>query len=122
MALAEVAPYMFCINAQAFSFEMANVRHEHEYHLFENFKLPQDTILIPGCIHHGSSMIEHPELIADRIMRLAKIVGRENVIAGADCGFSSQATFKPEVDPKAMWMKFDSLVEGAKIASRKLWS
>ncbi|MDP4593807.1 MAG: cobalamin-independent methionine synthase II family protein [Beijerinckiaceae bacterium] len=121
-ALAQVAPYMFKVNAQAFSFEMANVRHEHEYHLFESFKLPADTILVPGTVHHGSSMIEHPELIAERIMRLANIVGRENVIAGADCGFSSQATFKPEVDPKAMWMKFRSMVEGAKIASKKLWS
>ncbi|MGE3245925.1 MAG: cobalamin-independent methionine synthase II family protein [Beijerinckiaceae bacterium] len=120
-ALADVAPYMFKVNAQAFSFEMANVRHEHEYHLFETQKLEPDTILIPGCIHHGSSMIEHPELIAERITRLANIVGRENVIAGADCGFSSQATFKPEVDPKAMWMKFASLVEGAKIASQRLW-
>lgn len=121
-ALAEVAPYMFKVNAQAFSFEMANVRHEHEYHLFESLKLPDDTILIPGVITHGSSMIEHPELVAERIMRLANIVGRENVIAGADCGFSSQASFKPEVDPKAMWMKFGSLVEGAKIASKKLWA
>ncbi|MCC2096633.1 MAG: cobalamin-independent methionine synthase II family protein [Hyphomicrobiales bacterium] len=120
-ALADVAPYMFRVKAQAFSFEMANVRHEHEYHLFENVKIPKDTILIPGVIAHGSSMIEHPELVAERITRLANIVGRENVIAGADCGFSSQATFKPEVDPKAMWMKFDSMVEGARIASRKLW-
>ncbi len=120
-ALAEVAPYMFRINAQAFSFEMANARHEHEYHLFEQLKLRDDTILIPGVITHGSSMIEHPELVAERITRLANIVGRENVIAGADCGFSSQATFKPEVDPKAMWMKFASMVEGAQIASRRLW-
>lgn len=120
-ALAEVAPYMFRIKAQAFSFEMANVRHEHEYHLFESFKIPDGTILIPGVIAHGSSMIEHPELVAERIMRLANIVGRENVIAGADCGFSSQATFKPEVDPKAMWLKFGSMVEGARIASERLW-
>lgn len=120
-ALADVAPYMLRINAQAFSFEMANVRHEHEYHLFESVKVPDDVILIPGVITHGSSMIEHPELIAERIIRLTNIVGRENVIAGADCGFSSQAIFKPEVDPKAMWMKFDSMVEGARIASRKLW-
>lgn len=120
-ALADVAEFMIKINAQAFSFEMANVRHEHEYHLFETLNLPDDTILIPGVITHGSSMIEHPELVAERILRLANIVGRENVIAGADCGFSSQATFKPEVDPKAMWMKFASMVEGARIASKKLW-
>ena len=121
-ALADVAPFMFRINAQGFSFEMANVRHEHEYHLFETLRPPNDAILIPGVITHGSSMVEHPELVAERILRLTNIVGRENVIAGADCGFSSQATFKPEVDPKAMWLKFEAMVEGARIASAKLWS
>ncbi|MBM3608767.1 MAG: methionine synthase, partial [Alphaproteobacteria bacterium] len=121
-ALADVIPHMLKINAQAFSFEGANVRHEHEYHVFEMVKLQPGQILIPGVITHASNIIEHPELIAERIMRFAKLVGRENVIAGADCGFSSQATFKPEVHPKVMWEKFRALSEGARIASKRLWA
>jgi len=121
-ALADVIPHMLKINAQAFSFEGANVRHEHEYHVFEMVKLQPGQILIPGVITHASNIIEHPELIAERIMRFAKLVGRENVIAGADCGFSSQATFKPEVHPKVMWEKFRALSEGARIASKRLWT
>ena len=121
-ALIDVIPYMLKINAQAFSFEAGNVRHEHEYHLFENVKLQPGQILIPGVITHASNIIEHPELVAERIIRFADRVGRENVIAGADCGFSSQATYKPEVNPKVMWEKFKAMTEGARIASKKLWA
>jgi 5-methyltetrahydropteroyltriglutamate--homocysteine methyltransferase len=90
-ALADVAGHMLKVNAGAYSFEAANARHEHEYHLWETVKLPEGKVLIPGVITHASNIVEHPELIAERLMRFARLVGRENVLAGADCGFSSQA-------------------------------
>lgn len=120
-ALIDVIPYMLKINAQAFSFEAGNVRHEHEYHVFETVKLQPGQIVIPGVITHASNIIEHPELVAERLIRFADRCGRENVIAGADCGFSSQASYKPEVNPKVMWEKFKAMAEGARIASKKLW-
>lgn len=120
-ALIDVIPHMLKINAQAFSFEAGNVRHEHEYHIFETVKLQPGQIVIPGVITHASNIIEHPELVAERLIRFADRCGRENVIAGADCGFSSQATYKPEVNPKVMWEKFKAMSEGARIASKKLW-
>src|SRR5215203_6525602 len=89
-SLADVIGYMLKINAGSYSFECANPRHEHEYHLFERIKLPEGKVVCPGMITHASNIVEHPELIAERIMRFAKLVGRGNVMAGADCGFSSQ--------------------------------
>jgi 5-methyltetrahydropteroyltriglutamate--homocysteine methyltransferase len=109
------------IDAGAYSFEAANARHEHEYHVWERVKLPEGKILLPGVITHASNIVEHPELIAERITRYAERVGRENVIASTDCGFSSQATYTPEVDPKVMWAKFQAMAEGARLASRQLW-
>jgi 5-methyltetrahydropteroyltriglutamate--homocysteine methyltransferase len=85
-------------------------------------KLPSDKILIPGVITHGCNIVEHPELIAERLVRFARLVGRENVQASADCGFSSQATYNPEVHPKIMWAKFDAMREGARLASAALWA
>lgn len=120
-ALGEVAGHMLRINAGAYSFEAANARHEHEYHLWETVKLPDGKILMPGVITHASNIVEHPELIAERLTRFARLVGRENVIASADCGFSSQATYQTEVHQKVMWKKFEALVEGARLASRALW-
>ena len=120
-ALGEVAGHMLRINAGAYSFEAANARHEHEYHLWETVKLPDGKILMPGVITHASNIVEHPELIAERLTRFARLVGRENVIASADCGFSSQATYHTEVHQKVMWKKFEALVEGARLASRALW-
>ena len=120
-ALAEVATHMLRINAGAYSFEGANARHEHEYHLWETLKLPEGKILIPGVITHASNIVEHPELIAERLVRFAQLVGRENVIASADCGFSSQATYNTEVHATVVWKKFEALVEGARLASRALW-
>jgi 5-methyltetrahydropteroyltriglutamate--homocysteine methyltransferase len=120
-ALVEVAPYMLKVNASAYSFEAANPRHEHEYHLWESVKLPDGKALIPGVITHASNIVEHPELIAERLIRFAQLVGRENVIAGADCGFSSQATYRTEVHPTVVWAKFEAMAEGARLASRKLW-
>lgn len=119
--LADVIPLMLKVQATGLSFEGANARHEHEYHAWENVALPGDRVLLPGMITHASNIVEHPELIAERLTRYANIVGRENVIASTDCGFSSQATYRPEVDPKVMWAKFDAMREGAALASERLW-
>jgi 5-methyltetrahydropteroyltriglutamate--homocysteine methyltransferase len=107
--------------AQAVSFEAANPRHEHEWRVFEDVRLPEDKVLIPGVIDTSTNYVEHPELVADRIERLAHLVGCERVIAGTDCGFASFASF-PAVDPDVAWMKLRALVDGAAIASRRLWA
>jgi len=119
--LKDVVSSMLKVNASAYSFEAANARHEHEYHLWETVKLPEGKVLIPGVITHASNIVEHPEYIAERIARYAKLVGRENVIAGADCGFSSQATYHPEVHPAVVWTKFQAMAEGARLATKQLW-
>jgi 5-methyltetrahydropteroyltriglutamate--homocysteine methyltransferase len=111
---------MLKVNAGGYSFEAANPRHEHEYHLWESVKLPAGKVLIPGVITHASNIVEHPELIAERLLRFAKLVGRENVIASADCGFSSQASYTTEVHPTVVWAKFEALRDGARIASKSL--
>ena len=118
--LASLVELLLKVNAGAYSFEAANPRHEHEYHVWEQVKLPSGKILLPGVITHSSSIVEHPALVAERISRYAQIVGKENVIASCDCGFSSQATYNPEIHPKIMWAKFDALAEGARIASKQL--
>jgi len=119
-ALAEVAPYMLRVNAGAYSFEAANPRHEHEYHLWESLKPAPGRKLIPGVITHASNIVEHPELIAERLLRFARLVGPENVIAGADCGFSSQAMYHTEVHPTVVWEKFRAMRAGADLAARRL--
>jgi 5-methyltetrahydropteroyltriglutamate--homocysteine methyltransferase len=119
--LAELIEVLFTINAGAFSFEAANPRHEHAFHVFETVALPPDTVLLPGVISHATNIVEHPDTIADRIVRFADLVGRENVVASADCGFSSQATYRPEIHPKIVWAKFEALAEGARRASARLW-
>jgi 5-methyltetrahydropteroyltriglutamate--homocysteine methyltransferase len=121
-ALADIIEHVLKINAGSFSFEAANPRHEHEYHLFERIKVPQDKVLCPGMITHASNIVEHPELIAERIMRFAHLVGRENVMAGADCGFSSQALYRTEVHPTVVWEKFKALRQGADLATKQLWA
>jgi 5-methyltetrahydropteroyltriglutamate--homocysteine methyltransferase len=120
--LADVIQYMLRINAGSFSFEAANPRHEHEYHLFERIAVPKDKVLCPGVITHASNIVEHPEWIAERLVRFAQLVGRENVIAGVDCGFSSQALYRTEVHPTVVWEKFKAMRQGADIASRRLWN
>ena len=117
-----IAKYMLKIKAGSYSFEAANARHEHEYHLWEDLKLPEGRTLIPGVITHASNIVEHPELIAERLIRYADRVGRENVLAGGDCGFSSQACYHTEVHPTVIWAKFEAMAEGARIASQKLWN
>lgn len=119
--LKDIVDLILRVNAGAYSFEAANARHEHEYHVWETTKLPEGKVLIPGVITHASNIVEHPELIAERITRYAKLVGRENVIAGGDCGFSSQATYNPEVHPTVVWAKFKAMAEGAHLATKQLW-
>ena len=121
MALKDIVDVLFRIKAGAFSFEAANPRHEHEYHVFEQLKLPAGMILIPGVISHTTNLVEHPELIAERIVRFARIVGRDNVIAGADCGFAASGIRFNDVHPTAVWLKFAALAEGARLATRQLW-
>jgi 5-methyltetrahydropteroyltriglutamate--homocysteine methyltransferase len=121
-ALSDIIEYVLKINAGSFSFEAANPRHEHEYHLFERVKVPEGKVLCPGVITHASNIVEHPELIAERIVRFAKLVGRENVMAGADCGFSSQALYRTEVHHTVVWEKFKAMRQGADIATRMLWN
>jgi 5-methyltetrahydropteroyltriglutamate--homocysteine methyltransferase len=120
-ALTDIIDYMLKINAGSYSFEAANPRHEHEYHVFETVKLPEGKVLAPGMITHASNIVEHPELIAERIVRFAKLVGRENVMAAADCGFSSQALYRTEVHPTVVWEKFKALRQGADLATKQLW-
>ena len=120
-SLTDVVGHLLKVNAGSYSFEAANPRHEHEYHLWESVKLPEGKKLIPGVITHASNIVEHPEYIAERLLRFARLVGRDHVIAGADCGFSSQATYRPEVHPTVIWAKFEALRDGARLASQKLW-
>jgi 5-methyltetrahydropteroyltriglutamate--homocysteine methyltransferase len=119
--LKDMLPLILKVNAGAYSFEAANPRHEHEYHVWENVKLPDGKLIIPGVVTHASNIVEHPELIAERIVRFARLVGRKNVIAGTDCGFSSQATYNPEIHPSVVWAKFRAMAEGARLASERLW-
>jgi 5-methyltetrahydropteroyltriglutamate--homocysteine methyltransferase len=102
------------------SFEAANPRHEHEWKVFHEFTLPAEKVLIPGVLDSTTNYIEHPELVAERLCRLAEVVGRENVIAGTDCGFSTFAGFTT-VDPQITWAKFQAMAEGARLASARLW-
>jgi 5-methyltetrahydropteroyltriglutamate--homocysteine methyltransferase len=119
--LADLIDFVLAIEAGSYSFEAANPRHEHEYHLFERVKVPEGKALVPGVITHASNIVEHPELIAERILRFARLVGRENVIAGADCGFSSQALYNTEVHPTVVWEKFKAMRAGADLATAQLW-
>jgi len=118
--LREIAPVILQIKAGAFSLEAANPRHEHEYHVWESIKLPAGKILIPGVIAHTTNCVEHPELVAERILRYARLVGRENVIAGVDCGFA-QGLATARVHPSIMWEKLRMLADGARLASQHLW-
>lgn len=118
--LRAIADLVFSVNAGAYSLEMANPRHEHEWRVFESVKLPDGKVLLPGVISHSTNVVEHPELVAERIVRLATLVGRENVIASTDCGFA-QGPFTRRVHPSIQWAKLESLVAGAELATRELW-
>jgi 5-methyltetrahydropteroyltriglutamate--homocysteine methyltransferase len=121
--LKHLADLIVTIRAGYYSFEMANPRHEHEWRVWETVTLPEGKVLMPGCITHASVIVEHPELVAERVVRLANVVGRERVMASADCGFAStlSASEPPEIEPEIVWAKFQSLAAGARIASRALW-
>ncbi len=121
LSLREIAPYMLRIEAGAYSFEVANPRHQHEWTIWRDIELPDGKILIPGVLGHATNYVEHPELIAEYIERYASVVGRENVIAGTDCGFSTFARSALTVHPTVTWAKFQAMSEGARIASEQLW-
>jgi 5-methyltetrahydropteroyltriglutamate--homocysteine methyltransferase len=113
--LAEIVDLMLRVDAGIYSIEAANARHEHEYHLWEDVKLPEGKKLAPGVVTHSTNLIEHPELVAERIVRFAERVGRENVIASTDCGMGSR------IHPQLGWAKLETLAEGARLASQRLW-
>jgi 5-methyltetrahydropteroyltriglutamate--homocysteine methyltransferase len=121
VALKDIVDLILKVRAGAYVIESANPRHEHEWQVWKNAKLPDGKVLIPGVISHATNVVEHPELIAERITRFANLLGRENVIAGTDCGFA-QGTFYRRVHPTVMWAKFEALVEGARLASKQLWN
>jgi 5-methyltetrahydropteroyltriglutamate--homocysteine methyltransferase len=115
--LKHVLDIMLKINAIQFGVEAGNVRHQHEYHVFEDIKLPDGKMFMPGVISHATDLVEHPELVAERIINYAKLIGRENVATGTDCGMGSRVGHE-----EIVWAKFKAMSEGAAIASKKLWS
>jgi 5-methyltetrahydropteroyltriglutamate--homocysteine methyltransferase len=119
--LKDIVDLILKVKVGAYVIEGANPRHEHEWSVWKSAKLDDGQVLIPGVISHATNVVEHPELVAERIVRLAKIVGRENVIAGTDCGFA-QGPFHRRVHPSIMWAKLEALAAGAKLASQDLWS
>ena len=121
MELKDVVDIILSVRAGAYSFEAANPRHEHEWRVWETVTLPDGALLIPGVITQSTVLVEHPELVAERIVRFARVVGRENVVAGADCGFASFAG-STEIHPSIVWAKLAALTAGARIASQQLWS
>jgi 5-methyltetrahydropteroyltriglutamate--homocysteine methyltransferase len=118
--LKDIVDLILRLNVGAFVIEGANPRHEHEWRVWESVKLPEGSVLIPGVISHATNIVEHPELVAERIVRLARLIGPENVIAGTDCGFA-QGPFHRRVHPSIMWAKLEALAQGARLASRELW-
>jgi 5-methyltetrahydropteroyltriglutamate--homocysteine methyltransferase len=113
--LRDIVDLVLAVNAGAYSVEAGNVRHEHEWRVWKDMKLPDGKLLIPGVVSHATNIVEHPQVVADRIVRYAKVVGRENVIAGTDCGLGGR------IHPQIAWAKLQVLAEGAKLASRELW-
>jgi 5-methyltetrahydropteroyltriglutamate--homocysteine methyltransferase len=115
LELRHVIDLLLEIHAGSFSFEAANARHEHEWRVWQDVELPDDTVLVPGVVSHATHVVEHPDLIADRIVRFAEVVGRERVIAGTDCGMGGR------MHPDLAWAKLEALAEGARIATERLW-
>jgi 5-methyltetrahydropteroyltriglutamate--homocysteine methyltransferase len=114
--LRDIVDLLLTVRAGALSIEAGNVRHEHEWKVWQDVPLPPGTILIPGVVSHATNVVEHPELVADRIVQYAKVAGRENVIAGTDCGLGGR------IHASLAWAKLQALVEGARLASRQLWN
>jgi 5-methyltetrahydropteroyltriglutamate--homocysteine methyltransferase len=119
--LKDVVDLILKVNAGTYLIEGANPRHEHEWRVWESVKLPEGKRLAPGVISHATNVVEHPELVAQRLARLARLLGRDNVMASTDCGFA-QGPFHRRVHPSIMWAKLESLVEGARLATRELYS
>jgi 5-methyltetrahydropteroyltriglutamate--homocysteine methyltransferase len=119
--LKDIVDLVLRVRAGAYLIEAANPRHEHEWRVWGKARLPDGAVLIPGVISHATNVVEHPELVGERIVRFARLVGRENVIAGTDCGFA-QGPFHRRVHPSIMWAKLKALAEGAHLATRELWS
>jgi 5-methyltetrahydropteroyltriglutamate--homocysteine methyltransferase len=119
-ALGDIVDLVLRVKAGAYSIEAANARHEHEWRVWQEVKLPAGKILIPGVVTHHTMTVEHPRLVADRIVRFAGLVGRQNVVAGTDCGFAQIEGLR-RVHPQVMWAKLEALAEGARLASRELW-
>jgi 5-methyltetrahydropteroyltriglutamate--homocysteine methyltransferase len=115
LPLANIVDVLLQVHAGAFSVEAGNVRHAHEWRVWQDVKLPEGKILIPGVVSHATNVVEHPELVADRILTFARVVGRENVIAGTDCGLGGR------IHPQLAWAKLEALVAGARLASKELW-
>ncbi len=118
--LAAIVDLVLRVRAGAYAIEAANPRHEHEWRVWEEVSLPDGKILIPGVVTHHTTVVEHPQLVADRIVRFARLVGRESVIAGTDCGFA-QTERTRRVHESVMWAKLEALAEGARAASEALW-
>jgi 5-methyltetrahydropteroyltriglutamate--homocysteine methyltransferase len=118
--LKDIVDLILSVKVGAYVIEGANPRHEHEWVVWKDVKMPDGRLLIPGVVSHATNVVEHPELVAERIVRLAHLLGRENVIAGTDCGFA-QGPFHRRVHPSVMWAKLEALVEGARLASKELW-
>jgi 5-methyltetrahydropteroyltriglutamate--homocysteine methyltransferase len=116
----DIVDLVLKVNAGTYLIEGANPRHEHEWRVWESVKLPEGKALAPGFISHATNVVEHPELVAQRILRFARLVGRERVMASTDCGFA-QGPFHRRVHPTIMWAKLEALAEGARLASRELW-
>ena len=114
--LEDIVDIMLKVNADAFSIEAGNVRHDHEWRVWETTKLPENAVLVPGVVSHATNVVEHPRLVADRIVKYASLVGRENVIAGTDCGLGGR------VHTQLAWAKAKAMVEGAQLATKELWS
>jgi 5-methyltetrahydropteroyltriglutamate--homocysteine methyltransferase len=118
--LKDIVDLILTVRAGAYVLEAGNPRHAHEWKVWQDVKLPEGKLLIPGVISHVTNVVEHPELVAERIVKFAALVGRENVLAGTDCGFA-QGTFYRRVHPTIQWAKFEALAEGARLASKRLW-
>ena len=118
--LRKIVDLILRVRAGAYLLEAANPRHEHEWRVWKDVKLPEGKILAPGVVSHGTNVVEHPELVAERLLRFASVAGRENIIASTDCGFA-QEQFNRRVHPSIMWAKLEAMTEGARIASKELW-
>ncbi len=115
IAMRDIVEVMLAIDVQAYSFEAGNVRHEHEWQVWKDVKLPDDKLILPGVVSHATNVVEHPELVAERILRFAGLVGRERVVASTDCGLGGR------IHPQIAWAKLEALAQGAALASRQLW-